>query len=810
MNERHQAALQPPCRLGLILLVVALGTPSRDLRADTGDPLRAGAKTYAERCARCHGAQGGGVETGYPRPLAGEKSVLQLARYIAKYMPEDAPGTCTGDEAEQVARYIHESFYSPIAAARNRPVRIEPARLTVKQHRNALADVIGSFRRSSKPDGAEREGLRASYYNSERPGRRSVLERNDAQVRFDFGRENPDPEKLGDQGFAARWEGALLAPETGSYEILVRTDHAARLWVNDRDRPLIDAWVKSGSDTEYRASLFLLGGYSYPLKLEFSSRKQGVADNEKKKKEKPPPVAAFVELWWRLPKRAPEPIPPACLSPWNPAEVFVADTPFPPDDRSVGFERGSAVSAEWDESATGAAIAAATHVAEHLEELSGVKKGAPDREARLRDFCLRFASRAFRRPLGDDERRIYVDRHVSGAADLEGAVKRVVLLVLKSPRFLHVEIPGRKPDAHTVAGRLALALWDSLPDEALLEAAASGGLASREEVLRQAERMLGDLRARSKLRGFLHHWLDVEHTSEIVKDEKAFPGFTPAISSDLRASLDLFLEDIVWGEEPDFRRLLLSRELYLNGRLGGFYGVELPPEAPFAKVESREAERAGILSHPYILARFSYQDTTSPIHRGVFLTRNLLGRTLRPPPEAFTPLAPDLHPDLTTRERVSLQTEPEACQPCHRMINPLGFTLESFDAAGRYRLEERGKPIDATGLYEPLSGEARRFQGVRDLAEFLAGSEEAHQAFVTQLFRHLVKQPPLAYGPEVPAKLRQSFAASGFHIRKLAAEIAAEAALTGLVPVAAPSKAPLEKPPAPPYAEPGRNRKARL
>ena len=758
---------------------------------------------------RCHGALGAGVAGGHERPLVGEKSVLQLARYIAKNMPEDAPGTCVGDEAEQVARYIHETFYSPIAAARNRPVRIEPARLTVSQYRNALADLVGAFRRPARQDDGEARGLRAAYFNSARPGRNSVLQRNEAPLQFDFTRSNPEPEKLGDQGFAARWEGALIAPETGSYEIIVRTDHAARIWLNDRDRPLIDAWVKSGSDTEYRAPIFLLGGFSYPVKLEFSSRKQGEPDQKKKETEKPPPVAAFVELWWRLPRRAPEIIPAGALTTASPPEVFVTDTPFPPDDRSLGYERGAAVSREWDEATTEAAIGAAGYLVEHLEELSGARKNASDRGARVAEFCARLAARAFRRPLGEDERRIYVDRQLSGADDIEAAVKRVVLLVLKSPRFLDIDLPGSKPDPHAVASRLAFALWDSLPDDALIEAAAAGRLGTRREVLAHAERMLGDLRARSKMRRFLHHWLDVEHTSELVKDEKSFPGFTQDVTSDLRESLDLFLEDIVWGDRPDYRRLLLSRDLYMNGRLGGFYGFDLPAEAPFGKVEIQEAERAGILSHPYILARFAYQDTTSPIHRGVFLTRNILGRTLRPPPEAFTPLAPDLHPELTTRERVALQTEPEACQPCHRMINPLGFTLERFDAAGRYRVEEKGKPIDATGLYEPLHGEKRRFDGVRELAEFIAESDEAHQAFVTQLFRHLVKQPPLAYGPDVPARLRESFAASGFNIRKLAAEIAAAAALAGVEPGAAPAKS-LDTPTKPPYHEPGRNRKARI
>ena len=152
------------------------------------------------------------------------------------------------------------------------------------------------------------------------------------------------------------------------------------------------------------------------------------------------------------------------------------------------------------------------------------------------------------------------------------------------------------------------------------------------------------------------------------------------------------------------------------------------------------------------MASFAYTATSSPIHRGVFIARSVLGRVLRPPPEAVAPLAADLHPDLTTRQRVTLQTKPESCQSCHGMINPLGFTLEHFDAVGRYRKEEKGRPIDATGSYETRAGEVVKFEGVRELAAFLAGSEETHTAFVQQLFHHLVKQPVRAYRSPDPAR----------------------------------------------------------
>ena len=181
---------------------------------------------------------------------------------------------------------------------------------------------------------------------------------------------------------------------------------------------------------------------------------------------------------------------------------------------------------------------------------------------------------------------------------------------------------------------------------------------------------------------------------------------------------------MVWSDASDFRRLLLADDLYLNGRLAKFYGAKLPADAPFQKVKLDEKERAGLVTHPYLMATFAYTGASSPIHRGVFLSRGVLGRTLPAPPAAVAPLAPDLHAGLTTRERVTLQTSPKACQMCHAMINPLGYTLENFDAVGRFRKEEKGKPIDATGTYQTRTGETVKFTGARNLASYLAGSEE--------------------------------------------------------------------------------------
>src|SRR5262249_56942001 len=111
---------------------------------------------------------------------------------------------------------------------------------------------------------------------------------------------------------------------------------------------------------------------------------------------------------------------------------------------------------------------------------------------------------------------------------------------------------------------------------------------------------------------------------------------------------------------------------------------------------------------------------------------------------------------LTTRQRVALQTRPMPCSSCHGIINPLGFTLERFDAIGRLRSQENGKPIDSTGTYRSRSGKEITFTNEPDLARYLAGSEDAHAAFVEKLFQHLVKQPVLAYGPKTLPDLERS------------------------------------------------------
>lgn len=724
-----------------------------------------GAQLYRRLCASCHGDKGQGGP-GYPKPLVGNRSVTELAKFIHLQMPPGPVRTPT-PEAQRIAAHMHAAFYSPVAQERNRPARVEMSRLTVRQFRNAVSDLIGAYH-AAVPKSAER-GLRAEFFKGRSMGGNDrVLQRIDPQVNFDFGDRPPGDGPFDARNFSGVWQGSLVAPDTGEYELVVKSNQAVRLWFNGAPRPLADGWVRSASETEFRGAVTLLGGRAYPLRLEFTKATPGVDDVEKKKKL--PVAPAHVVLAWRRPKMAEEPVPSRFLLPESSPRTFVVTTPLPADDRSTGYERGTRVSKEWNEATTNAALEAAAYVGDNLSALAGTRDDAGDRRAKVAAFARDFVTRAFRRPLTAEQATRHVDKQLEGA-DLEAGIKRVVVLALKSPYFLYRNATGTS-DGFAVAEHLALTLWDSVPDPELMRAAGAGELDKPDSLRKQAERLADDPRAWTKLREFLMLWLKVDEVPDLVKSQKRYPDFDTIAASDLRQSLELFLEDTAGTAPYDYRRMMLGNHTFLNGRLAKIYGFGLPPSADFTRVTLDNGKRAGVLTQPYVLARMAYLEASSPIHRGVLVAKNMLGRTLSPPPEAFAPLAPSLHPTLTTRERVVMQTKPNACATCHNLINPLGFTLENFDAIGRFRTQDNRKPVDPKGFYQARTGATVKFAGAGDLAKFLADGEEARGAFVEKLFQNLVKQPILAYGPNAKPQLLSQFDQNRCNIRSLCVDIA--------------------------------------
>jgi hypothetical protein len=643
-------------------------------------------------------------------------------------------------------------------------------------------------------------GLRGEYFQSKKMDKAERLgaERVVRRIDFDFGTESPAEGITADQ-FSIIWEGALLPDDTGEYQFRIRTENGARFYLNYEEiehrrglrddssvagqSALIDAWVSNGELRERSASLYLLGGRRYPLRLEFFKYLEETAS---------------IKLEWKPPE-----------GPWSVLDhrhlvtarvprVYVVDTRFPADDRSLGYERGRSVSHDWNVATADAAIAVASEVVDRLPQLAGIDAEAHDRIEKIGDFLVRFASVAFRRPLTSEEEQFFRRGLLSAAPNPEAAVRRAVIAVLVSPHFLYTDLtpPGEPPSQHAIASRLAFALWDSIPDARLHEAAANGQLSTVAQIEDQARRMISDPRARIKMRGFFHHWLELDER-DLAKDPELFPDFTESVVADLRYSLEEFIDQVVWSEPSDYRQLLLADYLILNERLLELYALRplasqpdvlgdasaseprAPSEGDFAVVPFPPERRAGVLTHPYLLSAFAYHNNTSPIHRGVFLTRNVIGRPLKPPPAAVAFKDDEFAPELTMREKITQLTRDSACMSCHAVINPLGFALENYDAVGRWRTSDKERPIDSQSDYPTGLGDTLAIDSARDIAEFAVTSESAQRAFVTALFRRMVKQDPAAYGPQVIDELRAQFASDAFHIQNLAVRIAVLSAIVG-------------------------------
>lgn len=740
---------------------------------------------YQDRCASCHGDGGQGVAGAYEPALAGELSVDQLAALIERTMPEGAAEECVGDDARQVAEYIYGKFYSLEARRRaglTPPGRVELLRLTSMQHRQALADLVGRFAPAPPATAGEpTPGLLASYFQSDGMNKATErkLARADERVDFDFGADSPVDGVTADQ-FSIVWRGSLQIPATGDYEFRVRTENGARLYFN-RDElyadgimrddssntvgdPLIDVWVGAGEMREKSARIFLLGGRMYPLRLEFFKYQDATAS---------------IRLEWKPPHGAWAPINGDFLTTRFAGRTFVPQTAFPADDRSLGYERGSTVSAEWLAAANAAALEAAAEIVERLPRLAGLDRSAGDAPQRAGDFVARLASAAFRRPLADEQRERLSKLAASDPSGVEAGVRRAVLTTLMSPSFLYSSLPPAEATAtpHSVAERLALTLWDSLPDEQLLAAVQQGELQTPEQIAAQAQRMLADPRARHKVGEFFQQWLQLDER-DLAKDRGLYPEFDEAVAADLRRSIELFVDHVVWSEASDYRELLLADYLFLSPRLQALYAASAADEAGppdhsgFRQVRFASGERSGVLTHPYLLSALAYHNNTSPIHRGVFLTRNIVGRQLKPPPVAIAFPEGQFDPHLTMREKVTQLTSAEACMACHSFINPLGFSLENFDAVGRWRTSERERPVDSRSTYRTADGATLDISNARDVANYAVGNKSAHRAFVRKLFQHLTKQDPTAYSDNLLEMLRSEFAAEGFHIQRLIVQIA--------------------------------------
>jgi hypothetical protein len=263
-----------------------------------------------------------------------------------------------GDDAVQVAKYIYDSFYSLEAQLRTNQQRVELSRLTVNQYSNTIADLLLSFSGGNKT--TDKRGLRAEYFNDGRGfnGSKRVDDKTEAVLNVRFEKDKPT-DKIDKDDYAIRWSGAVIAPEDGEYEFILDTPNGARLWVNDYDTPLINVWVRSGTETRHSARIRLLAGRSYFLKAEVG----------REKKE----TLFAAQLRWVVPHQPESIIPEKYLTPEHGGQICVVQTPFPPDDNSLGYERGATISKAWDEATTQAGFEVANFLLADDRRYMGVR-----------------------------------------------------------------------------------------------------------------------------------------------------------------------------------------------------------------------------------------------------------------------------------------------------------------------------------------------------------------------------------------------------------------------------------------------------
>jgi hypothetical protein len=264
-------------------------------------------------------------------------------------------------------------------------------------------------------------------------------------------------------------------------------------------------------------------------------------------------------------------------------------------------------------------------------------------------------------------------------------------------------------------------LWSSAPDDTLLDAAASGELDRAEGIERQARRLLGDARARHGIEAFHGQWLGIGRLEQASRDPKLFPEWNAELRDARQTELARFSDYAIRERKANLRTLLSATYSFPDGAA---QPVQLPTDRTF-----------GLLTQPAFLAAHAHSDQTSPILRGRALRERLFCQPLPDPPPNVAAVAPELAPGLTTRERYAMhRTASSACFGCHRLIDDLGFALEHYDAIGRYRADENGKPIDASGQLSETDVDGS-LDGAGSLAQRMGDSAQVRNCYAQQWFR---------------------------------------------------------------------------
>jgi hypothetical protein len=428
------------------------------------------------------------------------------------------------------------------------------------------------------------------------------------------------------------------------------------------------------------------------------------------------------------------------------------------------------------------------------EELAAVAVQSPDIMARIvpctpegdgeacaRQFVQRFGKRLYRQPLTQAAEDAYIGLYHEGnglyesGGPFEQGIQLVLEGMLQSPHFLYrVELSEELNsenliplNGYEVASRLSYLLWNSQPDESLLAAAESGALDTPEGIEAEARRMVDDPRATGSVDDFHEQWLHMSRYEDLSKDPEKYPGFDSSMSGDMKEETRRFIRHVIFEMEGDYRDLLSAPVTFMNDKLAGIYGAEGSFSDEFVQVDLDPAQRGGLLTQIGFLASHAYTNSTSPIHRGVFIQRQILCAELPDPPSNIDTMLPPINGEIkTTRQQVEVHTSPQACNGCHGMINPPGFAFEHFDAIGQFRADENGEPIDTTATMT-LGNAPISFAGATDLISQVAESDTAKRCYLTQWARYGFARDTTPEDRCTIAELDEKLQASGYNVKEM-------------------------------------------
>ncbi len=428
---------------------------------------------------------------------------------------------------------------------------------------------------------------------------------------------------------------------------------------------------------------------------------------------------------------------------------------LPPDVRQEGYTPNAEQSMPATTAVRWASLAdelAAEAVQQGLERFVGCD-GAACRDA----FISRVGRRAWRRPLVPGEASALSELFELGKADggLRQGVELTLSALLQSPNFLYLSELGRgtaapssvrKLGPYEISAHLAYTLSGAPPDEELLALAEAGELDAPEVRREQAWRILGRSSTRHHFRRFALEWLEVDELDSTAKDSEAHPRYEqlkPHMLEETRA----FVDEVMVHHGASVGALLASGFASVDPSMARYYGLDaFGPAVPL-----RGTDRVGVLQHASFLSAHSLPNRTSPVLRGDFILRRVLCRKMPRPAElGIEVVMPAPKPGTSTRELFVQHTADPECRSCHQVIDPLGYALEGFDAAGKARNEDSGRPVN-THAELPLQGERLTFDGAAQLSIWLANNPKTSDCFARQAFRYFSAQ----HDPEVEAAFVQ-------------------------------------------------------